>query len=73
MADRTRGPADSTSQHRAAVQTMSANGMSQRQIAAALGISPQTVQSHVRHAMVKLAAASRTEAVATALRRSLIP
>ena len=49
-----------------------ADGMTNDRVASALGISAETVQSHVRHAMVKLAADSRTEAVATALRHSLI-
>jgi DNA-binding CsgD family transcriptional regulator len=37
-----------------------------------LGISPETVQSHVRNAMAKLDADTRTQAVATAFRRSLL-
>jgi DNA-binding NarL/FixJ family response regulator len=49
-----------------------ADGLTNDKVAAALAISPETVQSHVRHAMVKLEADTRTEAVATALRHSLI-
>lgn len=49
-----------------------ADGLTNEKVAAALAISPETVQSHVRHAMVKLAADTRTEAVATALRHALI-
>jgi PAS domain S-box-containing protein len=49
-----------------------ANGLTNEKAAAVLAISPETVQSHVRHAMVKLEADTRTEAVATALRHSLI-
>jgi DNA-binding NarL/FixJ family response regulator/signal transduction histidine kinase len=49
-----------------------ADGLTNEKVAAALDISPETVQSHVRHAMVKLEADTRTEAVATALRHSLI-
>jgi DNA-binding NarL/FixJ family response regulator len=49
-----------------------ANGLTNEKVATALAISPETVQSHVRHAMVKLEADTRTEAVATALRHSLI-
>jgi two-component system, cell cycle sensor histidine kinase and response regulator CckA len=49
-----------------------ANGLTNDKVAASLAISPETVQSHVRHAMVKLEADTRTEAVATALRHSLI-
>jgi PAS domain S-box-containing protein len=49
-----------------------ANGLTNEKVATRLAISPETVQSHVRHAMVKLEADTRTEAVATALRHSLI-
>lgn len=49
-----------------------ANGLTNDKVATTLDISPETVQSHVRHAMVKLEADTRTEAVATALRHSLI-
>ncbi len=49
-----------------------ADGLTNDKVAATLDISPETVQSHVRHAMVKLEADTRTEAVATALRHSLI-
>ncbi|HST14663.1 MAG TPA: PAS domain S-box protein [Gaiellaceae bacterium] len=49
-----------------------ANGLTNDKVATSLAISPETVQSHVRHAMVKLEADTRTEAVATALRHSLI-
>jgi DNA-binding NarL/FixJ family response regulator len=47
-------------------------GMTNDQIGADLFISPQTVRTYVRKAMAKLGAANRTQAVATALRRSLI-
>jgi DNA-binding CsgD family transcriptional regulator len=49
-----------------------ANGLTNDKVATILAISPETVQSHVRHVMVKLEADTRTEAVATALRHSLI-
>jgi DNA-binding NarL/FixJ family response regulator len=49
-----------------------ADGMTNDKVAAALAISPETVQSHVRHSMTKLEAGTRTQAVATALRQSLI-
>ncbi len=49
-----------------------ADGMTNDKAAAALGISPETVQSHIRHAMAKLDADTRTQAVATAFRRSLL-
>jgi PAS domain S-box-containing protein len=54
------------------VLTFVAGGMTNERVAAALGISAETVQSHVRNAMGKLEAETRTQAVATALRQSLI-
>lgn len=54
------------------VLALIADGLTNERAAAALGISAETVQSHVRNAMAKLDADSRTQAVATALRRSLL-
>lgn len=47
-------------------------GKSNEQIGADLKISPQTVRTHVQKAMEKLGATTRVQAVATALRESLI-
>jgi len=49
-----------------------ADGRSNDEIGRELFISPQTVRTYVRKAMAKLQARNRTQAVATALRRSLI-
>jgi len=49
-----------------------ADGMRNEQVGLELGISPLTVRTHVKNAMDKLAADTRTEAVASALRQSLI-
>ena len=49
-----------------------ADGQTNDQVAATLGISPDTVQTHVRNAMKKLGAETRTQAVATAMRRAII-
>jgi DNA-binding NarL/FixJ family response regulator len=49
-----------------------ADGRSNDAIAAELGISTETVRTHLRKAMAKLDADTRTQAVATALRHSLI-
>jgi DNA-binding NarL/FixJ family response regulator len=49
-----------------------ADGMHNEQVALELSISPLTVRSHVKNAMQKLEADTRTEAVAKALRDSLI-
>jgi DNA-binding NarL/FixJ family response regulator len=48
------------------------DGMSNEEIGRNLFISPETVRTHVRKAMAKLDADTRTQAVATALRQSLI-
>ena len=49
-----------------------ADGMRNQDVGDALFISPLTVATHVQHAMAKLDADTRTQAVATALRQSLI-
>jgi DNA-binding NarL/FixJ family response regulator len=49
-----------------------ADGLSNEEIGKTLFISPETVRTHVRKAMAKLDADTRTQAVATALRQSLI-
>jgi DNA-binding NarL/FixJ family response regulator len=49
-----------------------ADGLTNEQIGKSLFISPETVRTHVRKAMGKLDADTRTQAVATALRQSLI-
>jgi DNA-binding NarL/FixJ family response regulator len=49
-----------------------AEGMSNADVAAKLFISQETVKSHVRHILAKLEADTRTQAVAIALRDSII-
>jgi DNA-binding NarL/FixJ family response regulator len=49
-----------------------ADGMRNQEIGETLFISPLTVATHVQHAMAKLEADTRTQAVANALRQSLI-
>jgi len=49
-----------------------ADGMRNDQVGKVLSISPLTVRTHVKHAMDKLEADTRTQAVASALRQSLI-
>ena len=49
-----------------------AEGRSNEEIGKELFLSPETVRTHVRKACMKLGAKTRTEAVASALRRSLI-
>ncbi len=55
-----------------AVLRLLAAGNSNREIGAALGISDGTVKIHVTHLFAKLDVTSRTEAIATALRRGLV-
>ena len=54
------------------VLALVADGMTNDRTAEQLGISAETVQSHVRNAMSKLEADTRTQAVATAIRQALI-
>ena len=49
-----------------------ADGLSNEEIGKRLHISPETVRTHIRKAMAKLEADTRTQAVATALRQSII-
>ena len=49
-----------------------ADGSSNETIATELHIAPDTVRTHLRKAMTKLRCSTRTQAVATALRESLI-
>ena len=49
-----------------------ANGNSNEMIASTLHIAPDTVRTHLRKAMSKLRCSTRTQAVATAIRESLI-
>ena len=49
-----------------------ADGMRNEQVGRRLSISPLTVRTHVKNAMEKLEADTRTQAVASALRQSLI-
>src|SRR4029434_6192565 len=49
-----------------------ADGMSNADVAARLFISQETVKSHVRHILAKLAADTRTHAVALALGEAMI-
>lgn len=54
------------------VLQLAANGLQNKTIAAELDLSEETVKSHLRNVMRKLDVQSRTGAVATAFRRSLI-
>jgi DNA-binding NarL/FixJ family response regulator len=56
-----------------AVLSLIADGNSNRDVGAALGIQEETVKSHVKVILGKLNARDRTHAVTTAMRRGIIP
>jgi DNA-binding NarL/FixJ family response regulator len=62
----------SLTQREREVLRLLADGQSNEEIGKRLFISPETVRTHVRKAMAKLEADTRTQAVAEALRQSLI-
>jgi two-component system, cell cycle sensor histidine kinase and response regulator CckA len=66
------GPAPSLTDRERQVLALVADGYTNERAAVELGITGETVQTHVRNVMGKLDADSRTQAVATALRHALI-
>jgi DNA-binding NarL/FixJ family response regulator len=64
--------APSLTQREREVLRLLADGLANEEIGKTLHISPETVRTHVRKAMGKLEADTRTQAVATALRQSII-
>jgi DNA-binding NarL/FixJ family response regulator len=66
------GPAKALSGREAEVLTLLARGLTGEEIAQRLVLSPETVRTHVRNAMGKLEARTRTEAVVKALDRGEI-
>jgi LuxR family maltose regulon positive regulatory protein len=54
------------------VLAMISQGLSNKRIARALEISPETVKSHVKHIFLKLEVSTRTEAVFRALSPELL-
>jgi len=72
IAQRRRNRTRELTQRERDVLRLLADGNSNEQIGAILSISPQTVRTHVQKAMEKLDASTRVQAVATALRDSLI-
>jgi len=63
---------DLTGRERAVLALM-VEGLNNTQIAGRLVVSPSTIKSHVSNILSKLGAASRSEAVALALRSRLVP
>lgn len=62
---------DFTKREREVLQ-YAANGMENAEIAAVLGISTNTVRSHMRSMMIRMGTHSRTDAVAKALRQGIV-
>ncbi|HQF69861.1 MAG TPA: response regulator transcription factor [Promineifilum sp.] len=54
------------------VLALMVTGLNNSEIAAELGVSPSTIKSHVSHILAKFGVAGRTEAVALAVRHSVI-
>lgn len=73
--DRSAGPALPSPFTRRERETLTllARGLSNRQVAAALVLSPKTVEKHVAAVLGKTGAHSRTAAVMTALQRGWLP
>jgi DNA-binding NarL/FixJ family response regulator len=65
-------PLPELTQREREVLRLLANGLANEAIGKELFISPETVRTHVQKAMAKLEAGTRTQAVAMALRQSLI-
>jgi NarL family two-component system response regulator YdfI len=72
LADRPEVPDEPLTPRELDVLELVAEGLSNKAIAARLGISDQTVKFHVASICGKLGVANRTEAVRRALRRGLI-
>jgi DNA-binding NarL/FixJ family response regulator len=72
LASPTANDVPSLTQRERDVLRLLADGLSNEEIGKRLFISPETVRTHIRKAMDKLDADTRTQAVAKALRQSLI-
>ncbi len=66
------GSTDQLTERELAVLRLAARGLSNKMIARDLDLSDRTVQVHLSNIFGKLGAASRTEAVITALRRGIV-
>ena len=64
-------PGQDLTERERAVLALMVEGLNNTQIAGKLFVSPSTIKSHVSHILSKLGVASRTEAVALAMRHGL--
>jgi two-component system, NarL family, response regulator LiaR len=65
-------PGHDLTERERAVLALMVEGLNNTQIAGRLVVSPSTIKTHVSHILSKLGVASRTEAVALAMRHKLI-
>ncbi len=65
-------PGRNLTERERAVLSLLIDGLSNTEIAEKLFVSPSTIKSHVSHILAKLDVASRTEAVAVAIRHRLV-
>ena len=65
-------PGHDLTERERAVMNLMVEGLNNTQIAARLVVSPSTIKSHVSSILSKLGVASRTEAVALAIRQKLV-
>ena len=81
FSERPEQPAGARTRHRSGeslsarerhVVTLMSHGLSNKRIAKNLGIAPETVKSHAKHILLKLAAQTRVEAVSRALSLGMI-
>jgi len=72
VVDDEEAPPDPLTPREIEVLALVADGLSNKAIAARLGISPQTVKFHVASISGKLGAANRTEAARRAIQRGLV-
>jgi NarL family two-component system response regulator LiaR len=66
-------PGKDLTERERAVLALMVEGLNNTQIAGRLVVSPSTIKTHVSHILSKLGVASRTEAVALAMRHRLFP
>ena len=81
LSQRPEPPAGARTRHRSGeslssrerhIVTLMSHGLSNKRIAKNLGIAPETVKSHAKHILLKLAAQTRVEAVSRALSLGMI-
>jgi DNA-binding NarL/FixJ family response regulator len=81
LSNRAEQPAGARTRHRSGeslsarecgIVTLMSHGLSNKRIARELGIEPETVKTHAKHILLKLAAQTRVEAVSRALSLGMI-